>query len=47
MQRHFLDAKEKVHATMTVAAQEYYEKIEAELKTDHGKEAKIKADDFQ
>jgi transitional endoplasmic reticulum ATPase len=47
MQRHFLDAKEKVHATMTMAAQEYYEKIEAQLKTDHGKEAKGRSDDFQ
>lgn len=32
MMRHFLAAKEKVHATMTPSAQEYYEKLEATLK---------------
>ena len=33
-QRHFVAAREKVHATMTPQAQEYYEKLEASLKTD-------------
>ncbi len=33
-QRHFIAAREKVHATMTQQAQEYYEKLEASLKTD-------------
>ena len=31
---HFIEARSKVHATMTPNAQEYYEKLEAELKTD-------------
>jgi len=33
-QRHFVAAREKIHATMTPQAQEYYEKLEASLKTD-------------
>jgi transitional endoplasmic reticulum ATPase len=36
---HFLEAREKVHATMTAAAQEYYEKIEMEIKKDSGQQA--------
>ena len=34
MHQHFIKAREKVHATMTPQAQEYYEKLESELKTD-------------
>jgi transitional endoplasmic reticulum ATPase len=43
--RHFLEAREKVHATMTAAAQEYYEKIEMEIKKDAGKQAR-RSNDF-
>jgi transitional endoplasmic reticulum ATPase len=32
--RHFQEAKGVVHATMTAAAEEYYSKLEAQLKTD-------------
>jgi transitional endoplasmic reticulum ATPase len=34
MHKHFIEARDRVHATMTPQAQEYYEKMEAELKTD-------------
>ncbi|MHA2250884.1 MAG: AAA family ATPase, partial [Candidatus Kariarchaeaceae archaeon] len=43
--RHFLEARDKVHATMTAAAQEYYEKIEMEIKKDAGKQAR-RSNDF-
>ncbi|MHA2169848.1 MAG: CDC48 family AAA ATPase [Candidatus Kariarchaeaceae archaeon] len=46
MQEHFQQAKDKVHATMTPAAQEYYEKIEATLKTQHTRPT-TGVDDFQ
>jgi transitional endoplasmic reticulum ATPase len=32
--RHFVEAREVVHATMTAQAEEYYSKLEAQLKTD-------------
>lgn len=35
MNKHFLMAKERVHATMTASAEEYYEKIEQSLKVQH------------
>lgn len=40
------NAKDKVHATMTQQAIEYYDKIEATLKTAHTKDRKDKIDGF-
>ncbi len=44
----FMAAVDRVHATMTPAAQEYYEKIETELKTQHSrtKDEKSRMDGF-
>jgi transitional endoplasmic reticulum ATPase len=42
---HFLDARQRVHATMTPAAQEYYEKIEMRIKKEAGKRGTL-SDDF-
>ncbi len=44
--RHFVEAREVVHATMTAAAVEYYEKIEANIKRDNVKQAQINSSDF-
>lgn len=43
--RHFSAARNKVHATMTPAATEYYEKIEMRIKKEAGKQGNI-TDDF-
>ncbi len=42
--RHFMDAKSKVHATFTSAAQEYYDKIELEIKRDSIKDTQRTSD---
>ena len=42
---HFIDAREKIHATMTPAAQEYYEKIEMQIKKEAGKQS-VSTNDF-
>lgn len=44
-QHHFLDARQRVHATMTPQAQEYYEKIEMKIKKEAGKQGTI-TDDY-
>ena len=44
--RHFVEARDVVHATMTAAAVEYYEKIEANIKRDNVKQAQINSSDF-
>ncbi|MFV2014662.1 MAG: CDC48 family AAA ATPase, partial [Candidatus Heimdallarchaeota archaeon] len=42
---HFVEAQQKVHATMTPQAQEYYEQIEMKIKKEAGKRATL-TDDF-
>ena len=42
---HFIEARHRVHATMTPQAQEYYEQIEMKIKKEAGKRA-ILSDDF-
>jgi transitional endoplasmic reticulum ATPase len=37
--KHFIEAREHIHATMTQAAIEYYDKLEKTLKTQHGEQA--------
>ncbi len=38
--QHFVSAKDRVHATMTAAAMEYYDKVESQLKTQHSPKVK-------
>jgi transitional endoplasmic reticulum ATPase len=42
---HFIEARDRVHATMTPQAQEYYEQIEMKIKKEAGKRV-ILSDDF-
>lgn len=43
---HFMEARKKVHATMTPQAEEYYDKIESEIRQNVGKAASSISSDF-